>query len=84
MSGMEYGSNDTLGKLPGNYFLHFHCSNSPYCRFNKPMDIKALIKRLGHDFDCTRLYEVLKCSKCKGRKFLVICTPVHMSYGNVQ
>jgi hypothetical protein len=25
------GSNKTLGELPGNYCLHFNCSNSPAC-----------------------------------------------------
>ncbi len=27
------------------------------------------------------LYNVLKCPACKSRKFLVMLTPVHFSYG---
>ena len=76
-------SNKTLGDLPGAYRLHFNCSNSPDCYFNKPMDLEPLIERLGRDFESADLYNVLKCPECKGRKFLFMLTPVHFSYGDV-
>jgi hypothetical protein len=81
--GMVHGSNETLGECLGNYRLRFHCQNSPHCYFNKPMDLQVLIDRLGGGFKGTDLYSALRCPKCKSHKFLVICTPVHMSYGNL-
>ncbi len=80
---MAYGSNKTLGDIPGAYRMHFNCTNSPDCYFNKPMDVEALIASLGPAFLTSDLYNVLKCHKCKGRKFLVICSPIHVSYGNL-
>jgi hypothetical protein len=75
-------TNRTLGDLPGQYQLHFNCTDAPACHFNKPVDINLLIDRLGDSFECADLYGALRCPACKGRKFLVICTPVHHSYGN--
>ena len=46
----EIGSNKTLGDLPGAYRLHFNCTNSPACYFNKPMDVEALIMAWGKGF----------------------------------
>ena len=80
---MAYGTNKTLGDLPGTYRLHFHCSNSPDCYFNKPMDLEPLIERLGSGFASADLYNVLQCPACKSRKFLVMFSPVHVSYGNL-
>jgi len=78
----EIGSNKTLGDLPGAYRLHFTCTNSPACHFNKPMDVEALIMSLGQGFLTSAVYNVLKCLTCKSRKFLYSLTPVHMSYGH--
>ena len=80
---MAYGTNKTLGDLPGAYRLHFNCSNSPDCYFNKPMELEPLIERLGRDFESADLYNVLKCPECKSDKFLVMFSPVHFSYGHV-
>jgi len=77
------GSNKTLGDIHGAYRMHFNCTNSPACYFNKPMDVEALIKNLGEGFLTSDLYKVLKCPQCKGRKFLFMLTPVHFSYGDV-
>ena len=74
-------TNETLGDLPGAFSLHFNCTNSPACYFNKPMDIELLIGRLGPEFKGADLYDVLRCPECKSRKFLVICTPVTKEYG---
>jgi len=79
----ETGSNETLGNLPGAYRLHFNCSNAPACYFNKAMDVELLIANLGPSFLTGDLYRVLKCPKCKSRKFLFMLTPVHFSYGDV-
>ena len=76
-------SNRTLGDLPGAYKLHFNCSNAPACYFNKPMDVQRMIEHLGSEFDSISLYDVLQCPACKGRKFLVMFSPVHVSYGNL-
>ena len=78
----ETGSNRTLGDLPGAYRLHFNCSNAPACYFNKAMDVELLITSLGSGFLTCDLYNVLKCPKCKSRKFLFMLTPVHFSYGD--
>ncbi len=80
---MANGTNSTLGDLPGNYCLHFNCSNSPDCYFNKPMDLEPTIKRLRQGFESTDPYNVLQCSLCKSRKFLVMFSPVHVSNGNL-
>ena len=37
---------------------------------------------LGQGFLTSDVYNVLKCPKCKSRKFPYILTPVHMSYGH--
>ena len=76
-------SNETLGDLPGAYKLHFNCTNAPHCYFNKPMDIERMTERLGPEFMSADLYNVLKCPQCKSRKFLVMFSPVHVSYGNL-
>ncbi len=78
---MAHGTNDTLASLPGEYALHFHCSNMPSCQFNKPMDVDLLITSLGPGFATRDLYHVLKCPACKSRSFLVILTPVQHAYG---
>ena len=78
---MAHGTNDTLASLPGEYALHFHCSNMPTCQFNKPMDVDLLITSLGPGFATRDLYHVLKCPACKSRSFLVILTPVQHAYG---
>lgn len=78
---MAHGTNDTLASLPGEYALHFHCSNMPSCQFNKPMDVDLLIASLGPGFATRDLYHVLKCPACKSRSFLVILTPVQHAYG---
>jgi len=75
-------SNRTLGDLPGAYRVHFNCTNSPACYFNKPMDVEALIANLGPEFLTCDLYNVLKCPACKSSKFLFMLTPVHFSYGD--
>jgi hypothetical protein len=77
------GSNRTLGDLPGAYKLHFNCTNSPDCYFNKPMDVDRMIDHLGQGFASADLYNVLKCPVCKSNKFLVMFSPVHVSYGNL-
>lgn len=78
---MIISCNGTLGTLPGSYRLHFHCSDpTGECRHNKRVDIDLLIRHLGERFICKDLYEVLRCPVCKGRKFLIIYTPVHHSY----
>ncbi len=76
-------SNRILGDLPGNYVLHFHCSNAPAYYFNKHMDVEVLIPRLGQEFLVAGLYAVLNCPECKRRKFLVMLSPVHRSYDNL-
>ncbi len=76
-------SNKTLGDLPGAYNLHFNCTNSSDCYFNKPMDIERMTECLGPGFMSADLYNVLKCPECKSRKFLVMFSPVHFSYGNL-
>jgi len=65
IANMAHGSNKTLGDLPGAYRMHFHCSNSPACYFNKPMDMEKLIASLGPGFLTCDLYDVLKCPECK-------------------
>ena len=82
IASMAHGSNKTLGDLPGSYRMHFNCTNSPACHFNKPMEVEELITSLGPGFLTSDLYNVLKCPACKGRKFLVMLTPVHFSYGD--
>lgn len=47
------------------------------------MDVELLIANLGSGFLTYDLYRVLKCPKCKSRKFLFMLTPVHFSYGDV-
>ncbi len=76
------GSNRTLADLPGNYTLHFNCSNSPDCYFNTSVNLDRMIDHLGPQFESAALYDVLKCPKCKSRRFLVMFSPVHRSYGN--
>jgi hypothetical protein len=80
---MVLGSNETLGACLSNYRLRFHCQNSPSCYFNKPMDLQSLIDRLGEGFNSADLYRILRCPECKSRKFLVMFSPVHRSYGNL-
>ena len=46
------------------------------------MDVELLIANLGSGFLTCDLYNVLKCPKCKSRKFLFMLTPVHFSYGD--
>ena len=48
------------------------------------MDVELLIANLGPSFLTGDLYSVLKCPKCKSRKFLFMLTPVHFSYGDVR
>ena len=64
--------------------MHFNCTNSPACYFNKPMDVEVLIANLGREFLTCDLYNMLKCPECKSRKFLFMLTPVHFSYGDVK
>lgn len=45
--------------------------------------IHLLIERLGPGFASADLYNVLKCPACNSRKFLVMFSPVHVSYGNL-
>ena len=63
---MAYGTNKTIGDLRGSYRMHFNCTNSPACYFNKQMDVEALIASLGPGFLTSDLYNVLKCPQCKG------------------
>ena len=46
------------------------------------MKLEPMIERLGPGFASADLYNVLKCPACKSRKFLVMLTPVHFSYGD--
>ncbi len=69
--------------LPGAYKLHFNCTNAPDCYFNKPMNVDVMIEHLGSEFESTCLYDVLICPACKSKKFLVMFSPVHVSYGSL-
>ena len=42
-----------------------------------------MIERLRKGFLSADLYNVLKCPECKSGKFLVMFSPVHVSYGNL-
>jgi hypothetical protein len=46
------------------------------------MDAEALIASLGPKFLTCDFQDVLTCPKRKDRNFLVICTPVHFSFGH--
>jgi hypothetical protein len=56
-------------------------SGSTLCA--KQMQLEPLIERLGPGFESAEFYNVLKCPACKSRKFLVMFSPVHVSYGNL-
>ena len=49
----------------------------------KAMELEPMIERLGPDFESADLYNMLKCPVCKSDKFLVMFSPVHVSYGNL-
>ena len=51
----------TLGSIFQNYRLNATCHD---CGQSKELDVKALIEKLGEDFEIPRLNEMLKCTKC--------------------
>jgi ssDNA-binding Zn-finger/Zn-ribbon topoisomerase 1 len=73
-------TNETLGDLPSEYTLHFHCQNAPTCHFNKPMDLQQLIGSLGKGLKVSELDKVLRCPKCKSKNVRSHLSPATKEY----